>query len=389
MLGAVAALVVITVALFIRDLLLVRAALEDTRASLQEVAGALGEVDIASAETALEDADRHLGVARSRSGGPLWNLVAGTPVVGDNVEVVRAVVGVGTSGLDLARDAVQDGQDFLAGGLDVRVADGQLDLQPLLEARDLVAGLPLDGVVTARERLVAVEPTWQPRQIRDAKAETLGFADDAIETIERARDLLDAMPGFLGLDEPRRYFLGVQTPAELRGTGGLIGYWAVLEVDEGRFSLSESGVYEALDDVEGGPQDEPEAAGAVTSRIGDLIGDPWDGVPTTPEFRDRYAHTAAPGFFSNVNVDPDLPTTARVALDLFTHRTGEQLDGMVLLDPIAMELILEAVGQPIPTPAEIDDPALPAELPPSTFARFVLVDVYEDFGQNQAVAQRP
>ena len=391
-LGGMLGLLLIAGALFVRDVQLVRAALEDTRASLQEVRSALGEVDVASAEAALDAADDHLGVARSRSGGPLWNLVAALPVVGENVEVVRAVVAVGSGGLDLAQAAVQDGQDFLAGGLDIRVVDGQLDLQPVLEARDLVAGLPLEDVIAARERLAAVDPSWQPRQIRDGKAESLDFADDAIETVERAGDLLDAMPGFLGMDEPRRYFLGVQTPAELRGTGGLIGYWTVLEIDEGEFDLSDSGVYEALDDL--GVADDQQAAqeldptGAVTGSIHDLRGDPWDGVPADPAFEERYAHTAATGFFTNVNVDPDLPTTARVALDLFERRTGDELDGMVLVDPVAMQRILEAVGEPLPLTQELEHPDLPSALPPSQVAEFALIDVYEIYGQGSDAERR-
>ena len=263
---------------------------------------------------------------------------------------------------------------------------GKRGLEPLLEARELVAGLPLDGLVAARDRLEAIDPLWAPRQVSDGRQDTLGFAGDAIETVGRAGVVLDAMPSFLGMDEPRRYFLGVQTPAELRGTGGLIGYWTVLEIDEGRFELSDSGVYEALDDLgvdhttDGDVAQQVDPAGAVTGSIHDLGGDPWNGVPTTPEFEERYAHTAAPSFFTNVNVDPDLPTTARVALDLFEYRTGDELDGMVLVDPIAMQRILEAVGAPVALPTDLEHPALPSQLAPSEVAQFALVDVYEVFG---------
>lgn len=377
MLAGILVLTAVAGVLFIRDARTVRSALLETRQSLGQVQSALGDVDVDEAARALDEADASLGVARSRVNGPLWSLVGWIPVAGDSVEVTRAVIDVGTAALDVAQVAVREGEDLVAGGLDVQVVDGRLDLEPLTDAREIIAAMPLGRLRDARDRLDAAEPRWAPAEIHEGRDETLAMADDALDVADRAEALLEALPGFLGVDEPRRYFLAVQTPAEARGTGGLIGYWAVLEVDDGQFTLSEAGVYDALDDVEGA---EDEAAGAVTSRIGELGGDPWDGVPTTPEFEARYAHTAAPGFFSNVNVDPDLPTTARVALDLFTRRTDERLDGMILVDPLAIQMVLEAIGDPLTMPPGFDAEGVPQELAPTDFAEFVLVDIYEAYG---------
>ena len=374
--------VAIAAVLFVRDAGTVRSALLETRTSLEQVQSALGDVDVAEASRALDEADANLGVARSRVSGPIWTMVGLVPVAGDSVEVTRAVVDVVTAALDVAQVAVTEGEQLVGGGLDIRVTDGRVDLEPLAEAQEILASMPLQRLLDAHARLLEADPRWAPQEILDGREETLVQADDLLEVTDRADALLEALPGFLGVDGPRRYFLGVQTPAEARGTGGLIGYWAVLQVDDGQFTLSEASVYDALDDVEGG--DDVEAAGAVTSRIGELGGDPWDGVPTTPEFEERYAHTAAPGFFSNVNVDPDLPTTARVALDLFHRRTGERLDGMILVDPIAMQQVLKAIGGPLTIPPGLADPVLPDALAPSEFAEFVLVDIYDVYGDGRS-----
>ena len=45
--------------------------------------------------------------------------------------------------------------------------------------------------------------------------------------------ILDGLPSFLGADGPRRYLFGASNPAELRGTGGLIGAYAILTMDRG------------------------------------------------------------------------------------------------------------------------------------------------------------
>jgi hypothetical protein len=373
--------------LFVRDVMAVRQSLETSRISLDEVRSALGSVNVTDAHRALREADDALGVARSRAGGPLWSLASILPVAGDSVEVIRGVVEVASASVDVAQVVVDDGSDLVAGGIDVAVQDGQLELAPLEDARAILDALPVARLGEARDRLAASEPRWAPEELRNGRTESLTLADEAIRSADRASALLEALPGFLGAEGPRRYFLGVQTPGELRGTGGLIGYWAVLEVDDGRFTLGEASVYDALDDVRATEQGTNIAPGM--GRIGQLSGDPFAGVPTTPAFAERYGHAAAGGLFSNVNVDPDLPTTARVALDLFAQRTDQQLDGMLLVDPIAMQGILEAIGQPVPMPAGIADDVLPTELAPEEFARFVTVDVYDVLGDGEGDRRKP
>lgn len=376
-LGGLLLLLLLAGALFARDALAVRNSLLAAQTSLTEVRSAAGAIDLDAASVALDRADEELAVARSRSGGPLWSLAARLPVAGDSVTVTREVVQLASAALDVAQVAVEEGEQLLGGGLDVRVVDGRIDLAPLAEAQAVLESLPLERLVRTRDRLQATAPEWAPQELLDGRSETLQLADEAIGTIERGQQLLAALPTFLGTEEPRRYFLGVQTPAELRGTGGLIGYYAVLTIDDGRFELSPSEVYEALDDVD---EEAP-----LTGRIAQLGGDITRGATVDEEFRARYDHTAAAGLFSNVNVDPDLPTTAQVALDLYEVRTGERLDGMILVDPVGLGAILDAAGGDLEVPQQVAEEAdLPATITPDEFARFVTVDIYEELGHGRS-----
>jgi hypothetical protein len=299
----------------VRDAISVRSSLLSVQQDLEQVRAAAGEVEADAAAEALSRAERELVDARRRTNGPLWSLASAVPIAGDSIEATRGVVGVASAMVDIADRAVTEGGELLGGGLDVQVDDGQLDLGPLLEARQLLAGLPLERLSTARDRLAASDPRWAPEEVLAGRRDSLALADDTLATISSGRELLAALPGFLGAEGTRRYFLGVQTPAELRGTGGLIGYYAVLEADGGRLRLDGSDVYDTFDDLE-------DEAPPTTTNIGQLRGDRSDQVPVSDEFDVRYGHTAAAGFFSNVNVDPDLPTTAEIALDLFERATG-------------------------------------------------------------------
>jgi hypothetical protein len=382
-------LTVIAGALLVRDALEVRRSLVVAQDELVTVRAAAGGLDLDQASASLARAEAELADARVRTLGPLWSVAASVPVVGDSVEVTRAVVLTASAAVDVARGALAQGDDVLGDGLRIEVVDDQVDLAPLLAARDVLVGLPLDRLAAARDRLRAADPAWAPEELLDGRLRTLELADETLVTLERGRELLTALPGFLGADGPREYFLGVQTPAELRGTGGLIGYFAVLTIDDGRFQLGASEAYDGLPD-DGLPDDADEGgAEAVTQRIGTLGGDPADGATVDRDFARQYGHVAAAGNFSNINVDPDLTVTAPVALDLFQVRTGRALDGMVLLDQVGLGDLLTAVGAELEIPAEFRvDNDLPASVPPQELTRLLTIDLYEELGDERSAERK-
>ena len=385
--GLVLALVV--AGLLVRDVLLVRDSLQAAQDSLEELREAAGELDVEEAERALAHADEQLAVARNRTGGPLWSLGARLPVTDDSVAVTRAVVSVASAAIDVADSALEDGGHLLAGGLNVEVDDGRIDLEPLHQAAGVLEDLPTSRLAEARQRLADLEIHWVPDQVADGRADTLRLAQEALDTVDAGRQLLGALPTFLGEEEPRRYFLGMQTSAELRGTGGMIGYWAVLEVEDGALSLTEAVVHDPDDLGDGADPRVLTADGEPgAAYVGELGGDPWDGVPVPEEFADRYGHVAAAGFFNNVNVDPDLPTTAPVLLDLFEERAGQRLDGVVLIDPVGLQRVLQAIGVDLELPEDVAGDGIPATLPAQDFAEFALVDVYETFGAGRTAERR-
>lgn len=373
-------LIAIAGALLARDALEVRRSLVVAQDELATVRAATAGLDLDRASASLARAEAELADARVRTVGPLWGLAAVLPVVGDSVEVTRAVVLTASAAVDVARGVVAEGGDLLGDGLRIEVVDDRVDLAPLLAARDVLVGLPLDQLAAARDRLRAADPQWAPEELLDGRLRTLELADETLVTLERGRELLTALPGFLGADGPREYFLGVQTPAELRGTGGLIGYFAVLTIDDGRFQLGTSEAYDGLADGDGEVD-----ANAVTQRIGTLGGDPADGAAVDRDFAAQYGHVAAAGNFSNVNVDPDLTVTAPVALDLFEVRTGRTLDGMVLLDQVALGDLLTAVGAELEIPAEFRvDNDLSASVPPQELTRLLTIGLYEELGDERS-----
>jgi hypothetical protein len=362
------------------DLFQVRAALQTARASLGDAVVAIGEVDLDRASLALEMADHELARARDRSSGPLWAVASVTPIVRHPTTTTQQIVEAASAAVDLGRTALTEGEPIIRDGLAIGVEDGRIDLGPLRDAGDLLASLPVERLVTASDQLAEPRTGWVPDVLREARSDSLQLADRAIESVTRARAVTAVLPGFLGADGPRRYFVGVQTSAELRGTGGLIGFWGILSADDGRLEFGDSEVYEALDEVGGVPPDS-----SAVERISSLLGPLDEGVDADPAYLARYGSLAGNSFFSNVNLDPDLPTTARVALDLYTLRTGETVDGMILLDPSGLQQLLSAIGPELAVPEEVAAPlGLEASVPTDRFAQLVTVDVYDTLGSGRS-----
>ncbi len=357
------------------DLLSVRGSLHEARGALDEARGALGDVDLDAAASELQTADTALSDARARSGRVTWSVATTFPFAGPTVQVTRDVVEVASAAVEIAELAVADGQQLLGEGLEVEIVDGQVDLAPVIAAQQLLASLPIDRLATARDDLAEPRNWWLPEEVRQGRADTLTMADETLELLERGRALTEAIPPLFGTEGPRRYFVGVQTSAELRGTGGLIGFWGVLAVDDGRVEFGRTEDYDPFDDV-ARPGDETRV-----DRIRSIGLSQENPPDVDPAFFARYGAFAAARSFPNVNLDPDLPTTSKAILDLFELQTGERLDGVILLDPPGLQRLLEATGSTVPIGAELEELfGFDDGLPVSEFTRFVTADIYATLG---------
>jgi hypothetical protein len=126
-------------------------------------------------------------------------------------------------------------------------------------------------------------------------------------------------PSFMGADGPRSYFMGFQTNAEARGTGGLLGGFGVLRFDNGIPSVDTLGPNIDLD-----KQFTPLDLGA--------------------EFARNYGFTNPTTDYRNSNQSSHFPYAAQIWKSMWAQQSGTNVDGVVALDPVALSYILGAVG---------------------------------------------
>jgi hypothetical protein len=138
-------------------------------------------------------------------------------------------------------------------------------------------------------------------------------------SIKQASILAPYGPNFLGFDRPKTYMLVFQNPAEARGTGGIIGAYAIVAINRGGFKVERVGSNVDLKQMNTMPID-------ISSDFFFTYGDD-------------------PAIWQNSNMSPHFPYGARIWSALWKNQTGVELDGVLVVDPFVLKAILSVTGQ--------------------------------------------
>lgn len=294
--------------------------LEQARTELTAARAALTDRQVEPARAAVLAAGRETERARELTGDPVWRLAAAIPYAGASLEVGRAVA---VAADDIAR-RVLPGALTAVETVDadsLRRPDGGVELTLLQAAQPplTASAATFDAVsaeLTRSPRAGVVGPVARARDQFVSQLDELGGP-----LRDGARALELAVP-LLGGDRPRRFFVLVQQTSEARGTGGLVGGYAVIETDRGRVRVS----------ARGSNADLQSARVPVPPGVG-------------PDFVRLYGGgVGAFELWGTINLSPDLPTVARVVNAKWQAQGGGPLDGVIALDAKALAFLLRDGG---------------------------------------------
>jgi hypothetical protein len=262
---------------------------------------------------------RDTRAARRLTGDPVWRLAAHVPFAGRSL---RATAGLAAAVDDLARTTLPD----------VQAATTALSLRTLRPSGDRVALDPLAAalpplrrvrasVAETEARVRALPASFVVAPVRDARRDFLAELASLRTAVTDATTAVGVAPSMLGRDGVRRYFVAFLNNAEMRGSGGLLGAYGILEADRGRLRMRTLGTN------------------------ADLVNTTTPATTLDADFVARYRRFAADSYWVNANMSPHFPTASAIwtALWARTHR-GERLDGTIAVDPVALSAILGATG---------------------------------------------
>jgi hypothetical protein len=289
---------------------------------LQQVRFLLSEGRLDDAQQLAADIPAIADRAHALTTGPAWWMAAHIPFLGDPLEEARgtmtagAAVGGTLPGL-MHVVATLDPAQLLVSGDTIRLA-------PLVAAVPTLqhAAAVIDANANAVQELPS--STW-------IGAVDSGRAKVAVDIelmrgyVDAAARVAQALPTMLGRDGPQTYFIGLQNEAELRGTGGLPGAFAIARADHGALHFTTFASDAAL---------EPPGENHVIST----------GLSFGPGYASAYGPSLPTSMFVNSNVSPNFPYAARIWQTMWERVSGQHVDGVLALDPTVLSYFLNVTG---------------------------------------------
>jgi hypothetical protein len=294
----------------------------------------------------------HTMEARQAAADPLWTLAGALPFLGQNFQAVSTIA---TSADEVARQGVAPVVSTLK-SLDwekLTPNEQGVDLAPLKAAEPK---LTASAYVVSRtaERLDRLDSSALLPQISQPLVQAREQLDLLQQGLVAASDAARIAPDMMGASQKREYLLLIQNNAESRASGGIPGALAVMEVDKGKMALVK--------------QTSATELGAMS--------------PTIPvDSEEQLIYSGRLGkFMQDVNLTPDFPTSAKTAVAMWEQKTGDRLDGVLSIDPIALSYLLGATGpvQLDPDLQQVIGAGLPRELTSGNVVKTLLSDVYSE-----------
>jgi len=228
------------------------------------------------------------------------------------------------------RNPLNEGLNLLKTGENLSLAAQEIasGVNALLNSQDDV----FMGLQAFQEKLVIAQPRIAQAQasLQNLNLEVLPLPnggnitdlEEQLPKIQKALDyftlLSDSLLEILGHDQWQRYLLVFTNNNELRGVGGFMGSYALLDVDRGRIKNLEippGGTYDSQGNL---------MVYQASPKPLQLINPRWE--------------------FQDANWSPDFPTTAEKIRWFYEQSEGATVDGVIVITSAAVESMLNYIG---------------------------------------------
>lgn len=249
---------------------------------------------------------------------PAWRLAEFVPWVGSNLSAFRQttasiddIVGEALPPLLEIADAI--GPDSLT------LRDGGLPIDELRQAQPSIA--QASAIVSrASDTVDEIDTEAVLPQIGEAVAQVRSLAGEAAGLLSGLDTAAQLLPVMLGADGQRQYLVLFQNNAELRAGGGIPGATSVVAADAGSIGLVDQA-------------SSADFRGAAPQSV----------LPLTEEERSLFTPILG-RFIQNATLTPDFARSGEIAQARWSQLTGQQVDGVAAIDPVALSYLLESTG---------------------------------------------
>lgn len=293
-----------------------RGGLEEARTNAQQAKDALQQGNSQDAVRFADHAQFSAQQARDATHSLPWSIASAIPWLGSPFETGQQISDVV---LGLATDVLKPAAAAGTALSPDRLIDGsRVDVQLLRSEEPKLSQLAEAATKLDAEAQAISDPSYVAL-LRDARTQLQDQTAEITGLLENTALAARLAPSMMGADGPRTYFMGFQTNAEARGTGGLLGGFGVLRFDNGAATVDTLGANTELDMR-------------------------FTPVDLGAEFNETYGYANPFGDFRNSNMSSHFPYAAQIWKSMWAQQTGMTVDGVIALDPFALSDILGAVG---------------------------------------------
>jgi hypothetical protein len=296
--------------------------LEQARSEAQESKEALLKGDASDAAKWADQARSSAQTARNATQSVPWRIASAVPWLGSPLKTGQQISDV-VFGLaaDVLQPSAHLGQAISPNQL---LEGGRINVQALHDAEPQIAEIST-AASELKSRANSIQDPSYLAVMRNARTELQAQTSNVSGLMGNAALAARLAPSMLGLDGPRTYFMGFQTNAEARGTGGLLGAFGILRFDNGKPSVDTLGQNVVLENASA-------------------------PIDLGPEFDTQWGFQDPTRDFRNSNLSPHFPYTAQIWKGMWEQQSGGKADGVISIDPVALSYILNAVG-PVTMPS--------------------------------------
>jgi hypothetical protein len=302
----------------------------------------------------LETIRHEAQAAHALTSDPVWSGLSNVPWFGSTLDAAKQVA----TSVDQVASQVLPPLVHAADLIEprtLRAPDGTLKLARLSAAVPALKSSTA-ALASARARLRSTPTDGVAAAITKAQQTLAHLLDGLAGSLDMAYRAARIAPDMAGANGPRRYLVIFQTPAEARGTGGLSGSYAVIRITNGKVITERSGSDLELKES--------------SSPVVDLGAD----------FNARYRAVESTSSWLNANFTPHFPWAAEIWAKLWQRQSGERMDGVIAVDPIALGYLMKLTG-----PVTLSDGEV---ITANNAARWAMSDSYRIYANNQPLRKK-
>ncbi len=291
--------------------------LEEARDNAQKAKEALLKGNVDDAAKWADEAHSKAQRARDATHSLSWNIASVVPWIGGPFKAGQQISDVV---LGVAADVLQPSVHVAEAISPDRLLDGggHVDLQLLRDAAPQLSDISTAATRLDSQARTITDPNYVS-MLRNARSQLQAQTSDISRLLQNAALGARLGPSMMGADGPRTYFIGFQTNAEARGTGGLIGGFGILRFDNGTPTIDTLGPDTTLDRE-------------------------YSPIDLGPEYAAQYRFADPSTDVKNSNLSSHFPYAAQIWRSMWEQNSGTTVDGAIAIDPVALSYILGAVG---------------------------------------------